>query len=86
MNTSFLLFFPLVFMTPVFIPLEAMTDWMQVIATYNPVTYLLGALRSLVVGGWDWSELLKGLACLAGVGVVSVSLALAALRGRVSRN
>lgn len=85
-NTSFLLFFPLVFMTPVFIPLEAMTDWMQVIATYNPVTYLLGALRSLVVGGWDWSELLKGLACLAGVGVVSVSLALAALRGRVSRN
>ncbi len=85
-NTSFLLFFPLVFMTLVFIPLEAMTGWMQVIATYNPVTYLLGALRSLVVGGWDWSEVLKGLACMAGVGVVSVSLALATLRGRVSRN
>ena len=85
-NTSFLLFFPFVFMTPVFIPLEAMTGWMQVIATYNPVTYLLGSLRSLVIGGWEWIELAKGLACIAGVGVVSISLALATLRGRVSRN
>ncbi len=85
-NTSFILFFPVVFLTPVFIPLEAMTDWMQVIATYNPVTYLLGALRSLVIGGWQWGELLKGVACVAGIGVVSVSLALATLRGRVSRN
>ncbi len=85
-NTSFLLFFPFVFLTPIFIPLEAMTDWMQVIATYNPVTYLLGALRSLVTGGWQWGELLKGFACVAGVGIVSVSLALATLRGRVARN
>ncbi len=85
-NTSFLLFFPFMFLAPAFIPLEAMTGWLQAIATYNPVTYLLGALRSLVMVGWEWDELLKGLACLAGVGVVSVSLALAALRGRVSRS
>ena len=85
-NTSFILIFPFMFLAPAFIPLEAMTGWLQVIATYNPVTYLLGALRSLVMVGWEWDALLKGLACLAGVGVVSVSLALAALRGRVSRN
>ena len=84
-NTSFVLFFPFIFLTPIFIPLDAMTDWMATIATYNPVTYLLEALRSLVIEGWDWPALARGLASVAGVGAVSLSLALWALRGRVTR-
>ena len=84
-NTSFILFFPFVFLTPVFVPLEAMTSWMATLATYNPVTYLLGALRSIVTVGWEWDVLAKGLLSIAGVGVVSFSLALLALRGRVAR-
>lgn len=84
-NSSFLLFFPFVFLTTVFVPKEAMTGWLATVATFNPVTYLLDALRSLIVTGWDAEALLRGVACIAGVGVVSGTLALTTLRGRTRR-
>ncbi len=84
-NSSFLLFFPFVFLTTVFVPREAMTGWLATVATYNPVTYLLDALRSLIVVGWDAEALAKGIACIVGVGVVSGTLALTALIGRTRR-
>ncbi len=84
-NSSFLLFFPFVFLTTVFVPREAMTGWLATVATYNPVTYLLDALRSLITVGWDVEALLKGIACIVGVGVVSGTLALTALIGRTRR-
>ncbi len=84
-NSSFLLFLPFVFLTPIFLPKEALTGWMATIATYNPVTYLLDALRSLISEGWDIEKLLVGVGAVLGVGVVSMSLALLALRSRVRR-
>lgn len=84
-NASFILFFPFAFLTTSFVPQEALTGWLSTIADYNPVTYLLAGLRSLVFVGWDTEALLKGLGAVALVGVVSQSLALAALRGRVAR-
>lgn len=84
-NTSFLLFFPFAFLTTAFLPKEAMTGWLSAVATYNPVTYLLEALRSLLMVGWDVEALLKGLAAVVWVGLVSMTLALLALRGRTLR-
>ena len=84
-NSSFLLFLPFVFLTPLFLPKEALTGWMGTVATYNPVTYLLDALRSLISEGWDAQALLVGIGAVLGVGVVSMSLAMLALRGRVRR-
>ena len=84
-NSSFLLFFPFAFLTSAFVPREQLTGWLGTIAGYNPVTYLLDALRSLIMQGWEWETLLEGLAAVAGVGLVSMFLALTALRGRVSR-
>ena len=84
-NSSFLLFFPFVFLTTVFVPREAMTGWLSTVATYNPVTYLLDALRSLIVVGWDVEALAKGIACIVAVGAVSGTLALTALIGRTRR-
>ena len=84
-NSSFLLFFPFVFLTTVFVPREAMTGWMATITIYNPVTYLLDALRSLISVGWDFEALIKGVAAIALVGAVSGALALTALRGRTRR-
>jgi ABC-2 type transport system permease protein len=85
-NSSFILFFPFAFLTTSFLPKDALTGWLATVATYNPVTYLLEALRSLVFVGWDGDALLKGAAAIAGVGVVSIGLALATLRGRVKRS
>jgi ABC-2 type transport system permease protein len=84
-NSSFLLFFPFMFLTTTFLPKEALTDWLGTIAVYNPVTYLLDALRSLISRGWEGDTLLKGLAGIAAVGSVSMTLALLALRSRVRR-
>ena len=82
-NSSFILFFPFAFLTTSFVPKAQLTGWLSTIATYNPVTYVLGALRSLVTQGWDGTELLKGIGAIAAVGLVSFSLALAAFRGRL---
>lgn len=85
-NTSWLLFFPFVFLTTVFLPREALTGWMGSLAGYNPVTYLLAALRSLVTDGWDSTALLQGFIAIGGVGAASMTLAFLALRGRVRRS
>lgn len=84
-NISFLLFFPFLFMTSLFVPQEAMTGWLSAAADYNPVTYVLAALRSLIYGGWDSQALLNGMIAIAGVGVLSIGMALAALKGRATR-
>ncbi len=84
-NMSFLLFLPLMFITTVSLPQDALTSWMSTIATYNPVTYVLSALRSLISEGWNWAALAKGLIAIGAVWAISLSLALIALRGRVQR-
>lgn len=83
---SFILFFPFAFLTTAFLPQESMTGWLAAIANVNPVTYMLAALRSLLTGGWQPVVLLQGFAAIALFGALSITLALAALRGRVSRN
>jgi ABC-2 type transport system permease protein len=84
-SASFVVFFPLFFLSDAVVPKQALTGWLARIATYNPVTYLLGALRSLITNGWSAGTLGEGLAALAGIGLVSMALSLAALRGRVKK-
>ena len=82
-NTSFILFFPFAFLTTSFLPKAALSGWLATIAEYNPVTYLLVGMRSLVLSGWDAGAIAEGLAAILGVGLVSITLALLALRGRL---
>ena len=58
---------------------------MATIARFNPMTYLLAGLRSLLYGGWQPVLLMQAAGAILLVGVVSIGLALAALRGRVAR-
>ena len=84
-NSSFLLFFPFLFLTTSYVPRSSLSGWLDTVAGLNPVTYLLEGLRSLVMSGWQWDELGKALVAIAVVGAVSMSLCFAALRGRISR-
>jgi ABC-2 type transport system permease protein len=84
-NSSFLLFFPFLFMTSSYVPREQLSGWLKAVAAWNPVTYVLESLRSLVTQGWEWDSLAKAVLAIAAVGVVSMSLCLAALRGRTRR-
>jgi ABC-2 type transport system permease protein len=84
-SASFILFFPFAFLTTSFLPKEALSGWLSSIATVNPVTYLLEGLRALITDGWAWADIGAAFLAVAGVGAVSMGLALAALRGRVKR-
>ena len=84
-NSSFLLFFPFLFMTSSYVPRAQLSGWLGGIATWNPVTYVLEGLRSLVTQGWQWNSLVKAVLAIIAVGLVSMSLCLAALQGRTRR-
>ncbi len=86
-NSAFLLFFPFLFLTSSYVPRSQLSGWLSTVAGFNPVTYLLGGLRSLVLGsGWQWGQLGQALAAIALVGLVSMTLCFAALRGRVKNS
>jgi ABC-2 type transport system permease protein len=42
--------FLLLFLAPVYVPLDLLTGWIHSVATYNPVTPLLDAARDLIAG------------------------------------
>jgi ABC-2 type transport system permease protein len=60
-------------------------DWFRTVATWNPVSYLVEGMRSLIVTGWDGAALGKGF--LAGGAIAALGLlgASAALRTRMGR-
>ena len=65
-----MVFFPLLFLTPNFVPRDLLTRPMEIAATCNPVTYIMEAARSLVLDGFDGAALAKGF------GVVAVTMAI----------
>jgi ABC-2 type transport system permease protein len=79
-NSGGLVFFPLLFLTPNFVPRELLTRPMEIAATFNPVTYIMEALRSLILEGFDWAALGRGFAVVAVLGVVMVWLNVRAIR------
>lgn len=82
-NACFVVFFPFFFLTDAVIPKAALSPWFSDIATYNPITYMLGALRSLIETGWSAWPIVEGLLALLGIGAVSMTVALLALRSRL---
>ena len=77
------LFMPLMFLTTFFAPKEALSGWLETVATVNPMTYLLAGMRSLSMDGWDARDLGGAVLAVAGLGTISVSLALLAFQGRL---
>jgi ABC-2 type transport system permease protein len=73
-NSGGLIFFPLLFLTPNFVPRELLTRPMEIAATLNPVTYLMEALRSLILTDLDWGAILPGFAVIAVLGAIMLAL------------
>jgi ABC-2 type transport system permease protein len=85
-NSSFLLFFPFLFLTSSYVPRSQLSGWLDTVAGLNPVTYILDGLRSLVMEpGWQWDQLAGAVLAICIVGAISMSLCFAALRGRIRR-
>jgi ABC-2 type transport system permease protein len=73
-NSGGLIFFPLLFLTPNFVPRDMLTEPMEVAATLNPVTYLMEAMRSLILDDLVWADVWPGFAVVAVLGAVMLFL------------
>jgi len=73
-NSAGLIFFPLLFLTPNFVPRDMLTRPMEIAATLNPVTYVMEALRSLILQDLVWSKILPGFLVVAVAGAIMVAL------------
>ena len=82
----FPLMFIFLFMSSMALPRNLIqTDWFREVATYNPVSYLIEAIRSLLVEGWNAEALALGFG-VAGVLVLGgLALASLTLRTRMTR-
>jgi len=82
----FPVFFVFLFLSSMSLPRNLIqTDWFREIATYNPVSYLVEGVRSLLVTGWDGEALALGFGIAAAVAVVGMTAASVALRSRLVR-
>jgi ABC-2 type transport system permease protein len=82
----FPLFFVLLFLSSMSLPRNLIEqDWFRTIATYNPVSYLLEGLRSLVITGWDGEALALGFGIALAIVLAAVTGASRALRTRLVR-
>jgi ABC-2 type transport system permease protein len=73
-NSGGLIFFPLLFLTPNFVPREMLAEPMEVAATINPVTYLMESLRSLILHDLQWEDVLPGFGVVLALGALMLVL------------
>ena len=79
-------FFVFLFISSMNIPRNLMSvAWFRDAATANPVSYLIEAIRSLIITGWDGQALALGFGIALAVSVVALALASHALKERMAR-
>jgi len=57
MTTSFLLLFPMTFVSDIFVDPSTMPPWLQSVVAVNPVTHLAAASRGLMHGGVEIADI-----------------------------
>jgi len=79
-NSAGLIFFPLLFLTPNFVPRNLLTHPMEIAATINPVTYLMEAMRSLILVDLAWTTILLGYLVVVVAGAIMLALSVRVIR------
>ena len=80
-------FFVFLFLSSMNMPRDLIEiDWFRVVATLNPVSYLIECVRSLIITGWDGQALALGFGIAAAITVAALALASMALRTRLARS
>jgi ABC-2 type transport system permease protein len=79
-NSAGLIFFPLLFLTPNFVPRNMLTHPMEIAATINPVTYVMEAMRSLILVHLRWQTIGLGYLVVVVAGAIMLALTLRVIR------
>ena len=82
----FPVFFVFLFLSSMNLPRDLIEiDWFRTVATWNPASYVIEALRSLLVTGWDGEALALGFGIAVALAAAGIAGASAALRERLVR-
>ena len=82
----FPLFFVFIFLSSSNLPRNLLrTGWFHTVATWNPISYLIEAFRSLYIFGWDGTALWRGFAVAIGLVLFSLLAVWWALQTRLQR-
>jgi ABC-2 type transport system permease protein len=85
-QSSFPLLFFLLFISSMNLPRNLIeVDWFRDLATLNPVSYMIEALRSLVIYDWDTEAILLGFACTFALIAAGLLASALSLRTRMAR-
>lgn len=74
---------PLMFLSDAMMPMQLLPDWLQTVATYNPITYAADGIRTLMNTGFDAVVLGKAFLVLGGVALVMMGIATIMFRRRL---
>ena len=75
-----ILFFPIAFMSTAFVPVALMPEWLQAVNRWNPLTYVIEAMRGLMSTGWDWPVIGQAFVAIAILGLLLHTATLWAFR------
>jgi ABC-2 type transport system permease protein len=76
----------LLFLSSMAMPRDLITvDWFKTVATYNPMSYLVEAPRSLLIGPWDGEALALGCGIAGAIAILALAAATATVKRRVVR-
>ena len=81
-QSTFIIFFPLLFLTPSALPRDLMTGWFETAVSLNPMTYVVEAARSFL-GVYDAGVVFKGFLAAALFSALTFALTALAFRRRV---
>ncbi|MCX7942502.1 MAG: ABC transporter permease [Dictyoglomaceae bacterium] len=66
---------PLMFSSSAMFPIQIMPDWLATIARWNPITYVVNPLRTLVISGWEMEDLIKGFSYILFLALIMLFIA-----------
>ena len=82
MATINLFTMPLMFLSTMMMPSQALPHWLNVVRHFNPIDYTIVGVRDLVLNGYIWHDLWRSFAVLGVIAVVMVAFATLMFRKR----
>jgi ABC-2 type transport system permease protein len=82
-QSAWVIFFPLIFLTTAFAPLNLLSGWLHTAARFNPVTYLLQGMRSFSMNGWSAHDIGLAFVAIGAMGLLTLTFAFRGLLSRV---
>jgi ABC-2 type transport system permease protein len=79
-QSQFVLVFPFLYITTAQAPKQLLPHTFAVMASYNPVTYIIEGVRALILSGWGDPAILKGFVTAFVLFVLLVSITLHSFR------